>query len=131
VGWGFSLGGRGVVEREGREELETGDSVRMRCVRVGFRVESMGSSVGVSNQEGSLKHGRRNLVDPKNILTHTQTPNSFPNPIQVTTSHQTSTQPHTPILVSALQELARAQLPLYPLSSLVAVSLCFLVHIWV
>jgi hypothetical protein len=33
--------------------------VRMRSVRVGFRVEMMESSVGLSNQEGSLKHGRR------------------------------------------------------------------------
>jgi len=45
--------------------------------------------------------------------------------------HQTSTQPHTPILVLALQELARAQLPLHPSLGLVAVSLSLLVHVWV
>ena len=45
--------------------------------------------------------------------------------------HQTSTQPHTPILLLALLQPARAQLPLHPSLGLVAVSLGFLVHIGV
>jgi hypothetical protein len=65
VGWEGSLGGRRVVEREGREEWEAEVRVRMRCVRVGFRIEMMGSSVGVSNQEGSLKLVRRDIIAPR------------------------------------------------------------------
>ncbi len=57
-----------MVERERCEELLDLDAeglVRMRCVRVGSRIEMMESQVRVSNQEFPLRLGRRYLIDPR------------------------------------------------------------------
>ena len=93
----------------------------MRSVRVGFRVEMMESSVGVSNQEVSLTLERRVSLTQKYINSYTDA-ELLSQSLQVTTSHQTSMQHHTQASVSEpLSSQARAQSHPYQSLGLVAI----------